>query len=284
MASVKYTFSGHESFPCKSLWLKKGYEFVKANKDFNSPTAVLDLGVGKNMVTSIRYWLRSFGITKEGQLTDLANYIFDDEVGVDPYIEDLGTLWLLHFMLFYTNEATLYHWVFSKFIKERKEFERSHVLNFVKRSLIEREKVSLYNENTVKKDIGVLLQNYVLPKSDKSYEDFSSILIDLDLIHQNNDGKIYFFNFDGKRKVTPAIFLFAIVTTKGKEQSVAYDTLQDLGLVFCMNDAELIEMLKLLSVEYRNLLTYSDVAGIRQLLFTEEISPMAILQSYYEQN
>ena len=26
--NIKYTFSGHESFPCKSLWLKKGYDFV----------------------------------------------------------------------------------------------------------------------------------------------------------------------------------------------------------------------------------------------------------------
>lgn len=46
----QYSFSGHESFPCKTLWLKKGYDFVKENKDFNSPEAVIDLGVGKNMV------------------------------------------------------------------------------------------------------------------------------------------------------------------------------------------------------------------------------------------
>ena len=46
----KYTFSGHESFPCKTLWLKKGYDFVKEEKDFNAPEAVVDLGVGKNMV------------------------------------------------------------------------------------------------------------------------------------------------------------------------------------------------------------------------------------------
>ena len=52
----KYTFSGHESFPCKTLWLKKGYDFVVAGNDFNSPEAVIGLGVGKNMVASIRFW------------------------------------------------------------------------------------------------------------------------------------------------------------------------------------------------------------------------------------
>ena len=33
----KYTFSGHESFPCKTLWLKKGYDFVIQGRDFNRP-------------------------------------------------------------------------------------------------------------------------------------------------------------------------------------------------------------------------------------------------------
>ena len=90
---TKYTFSGHESFYCKSLWLKKGYDFVSANKDFNAPNAVVDLGVGKNMVSSIRYWLRAFGLLDEGKLTETADYLFDDNNGKDPYIEDLGTLW-----------------------------------------------------------------------------------------------------------------------------------------------------------------------------------------------
>lgn len=26
--NTNFTFSGHESFPCRSLWLKKGYDFV----------------------------------------------------------------------------------------------------------------------------------------------------------------------------------------------------------------------------------------------------------------
>ena len=38
----KYIFSGHESFPCKTLWLKKGYDFVVQGKDFNNPNSVID--------------------------------------------------------------------------------------------------------------------------------------------------------------------------------------------------------------------------------------------------
>jgi hypothetical protein len=95
----RYIFSGHESFPCKSLWLKKGYDFVVQEKNFSNPDAVIDLGVGKNMVASIHYWLRVFKICKGDQPTWLGRYLFDETNGKDKYIEDLATLWLLHFSL-----------------------------------------------------------------------------------------------------------------------------------------------------------------------------------------
>lgn len=91
----KLTFSGHESFHCRSLWLKKGYDFLLSNHKFNEPSAVVDLGVGKNMVSSINYWLNSFGLArKENQLSEIANFILGKN-GVDLYLEDNASLWLL---------------------------------------------------------------------------------------------------------------------------------------------------------------------------------------------
>lgn len=81
--SIKYTFSGHESFPCKTLWLKKGYDFVKGQKNFNDPTAVVDLGVGKNMVSAVRYWYKSFGLNKESGTAWIADYILNSQTGKD---------------------------------------------------------------------------------------------------------------------------------------------------------------------------------------------------------
>ena len=76
---IRYSFSGHESFYCKSLWLKKGYDFVSENNDFNSSDAVVELGVGKNMVSSIRYWLRAFGLLDDRNTTEIADYLSTDE-------------------------------------------------------------------------------------------------------------------------------------------------------------------------------------------------------------
>ena len=54
--------TGHETFQCRNLWLKKGYDFIKSGKKFKDLDSVVFLGVGKNMVSSIRFWMRSFDI------------------------------------------------------------------------------------------------------------------------------------------------------------------------------------------------------------------------------
>ena len=286
----KYTFSGHESFPCKTLWLKKGYDFVKNEKDFNAPEAVVNLGVGKNMVAAIRYWYKAFGLNKDAETEWIANYIFDSNKGKDPYMEDLGTLWLLHFLLIYSGEASLYKMFFVDFQKERRQFDREQVVSFVKRKMIEAGKGNLFNENTVKKDIGVLLLNYCLPRNSQSNEDFSTLLMDLDLLRQTDKTESpedkrnrYFFNIEGKRQVTPAIFLFALLMIKEEnDNSIPYDTLRELGLIFCMTELEVTDMSKKLSEMYSDTMTYSDVAGIRQLQFTKQMDAKQVLEKYYE--
>ena len=280
--TIKYTFSGHESFSCKTLWLKKGYDFVKERGNWNDADSVVKLGVGKNMVASIRYWMRAFGLTQNDALTDIADYIFDTDSGKDPFIEDLGSLWLLHYLLVSTGEATLYKLLFTRFQRERSSFEREHLVSFVKRTMTEDGKIKTYNENTVKKDVGVLLQNYVQPQRMQSMEDYSSLLIDLDLIRQSADGKQYVFNIEGKRQLPLVILLYAIAKEKGDNNSVDYDTLQNIGNMFCLNDMELITMLMAIQVKFPDLLRYSDTAGLRQVQFLKQVSPNEVLTYYYD--
>jgi len=290
MGDCHYTFSGHESFPCKTLWLKKGYDFIEKGGDFNASEAVVDLGVGKNMVSAIRFWIKSFGLNKDSKTHWIAEYILNSNKGKDPYMEDLGTLWLLHFLLVYTNEASLYKLFFIDFQKERRLFNKDQVTTFVKRKMRDTGKENSFNKNTVKKDVGVLLHNYCLPRNPQSNEDFSTLLMDLDLLRQtdktdgteDNEDK-YYFNIEGKREVTPSIFLFAVLLIKEKnDNSIPYDVLHELGLIFCMTDLEIIDMLKLLSDRYSDTLSYSDVAGIRQLQFTQQMDAKQVLDNYYE--
>ena len=261
--------------------MKKGYDFINNGNNFNAPDSVVQLGVGKNMVASIRYWMRAFGLTKTDILQPIANYLLDSICGKDPYMEDLGTLWLLHFLLVKTGEATLYNLLFTQLQRERKSFDRQHVANFVKRVMTEEGKQTQYNENTVKKDIGTLVLNYVLPQKPKALDDYSSLLIDLELIRMDADRKSYLFNIEGKRPIPWQIFLYAIITAKGNDYTVSYDLLQELGLIFCMNDMEVIEMCKKIVEHHEDSITYSDVAGIRQLHFLNNLKQEEVLNEYY---
>ena len=110
------------------------------------------------------------------------------------------------------------------------------------------------------------------------------MLIDLDLIRQNSEGKGYYFNIDGKRKVTKEVFLYGLIRLKEQEgdNTISLDTIQErIGLIFCMQDYETIEMLKQLANDYKKYLAYSDVAGIKQVQFVKDLDANKVLDDYY---
>lgn len=283
---IKYTFSGHESFYCKALWLKKGYDFISENKDFNDPNAVVELGVGKNMVSSIRFWMRAFRLYEDGRPTEIAEYLFNNKNGKDLYIEDLGTLWLLHYLLVKNEFANIYNLFFVDFHKEKNtDFTKEQLQIFIKRKNSENGFPNLYNENTVKRDIGVLLQNYLMPRSDKPNEEFAALLLNLNLIRQSEnelDKKTkYYFNVKGKSEIIPEVFLYSIIDSRQDEQIISFERLMDLALIFCLSKTELIDIILLLVEKYPQLLRYTDDGGIKQLFFLKEIDKNNVLEDYY---
>lgn len=277
----RFSFSGHETFQCKSLWLKKGYDFIKDEKKFTSEDAVVDLGVGKNMVSAIRFWLRAFGLTKNDEVTELADYIFDTENGKDPFIEDLGTLWLLHYMLVSSLEASIYSLFFVEFQKEKKEFSRDQLYLFLKRKATEKGNPNWYNDNTIRKDIGVLIHNYLVPEESKAFEDFMVLLIDLNLIIET-EKKQYSINYEMKQRFIPEILLYSIIDQKGLDTVISYDELFEMALVFCLSQSELDEDLRILETKFPAYIRFMDDSGIKQLLFLNEMDKNFVLDTYYE--
>lgn len=276
----KFSFSGHESFQCRIQWLKKGYDFVKSGNNFNDIDSVVKLGVGKNMVSSIKFWLKVFGIiNNDNQLTDIAHYIFDDDIGKDPFLEDNATLWLLHYMLIRNEIASIYALTFVDFHKERNDFDREHIQAYIKRKCIENNWQYLYNENTIKKDIGVFLQNYVEPQSSSSYEDYSAIFIELNLIKRTSN-KSYTFNYINEVKIPAEILLYTIISDK-KDNSISFDSLIELALIFCLSSNDLLELIKEICSIYPQI-TFSDVAGIKELQFKSEIKKEEVLNHYFD--
>lgn len=283
--SNKYTFSGHETFPCRNLWLKKGYDFA-AKGNFNAPDAVVSLGVGKNMVSSIRYWLKVFGMTKDDQPTELAKHLFEDD-GWDPYCEDELTLWLLHYQLVKTDEASLYKMVFLDYQRRNREFDKQQLQSFVE-AACKRDGYDV-NSGTLAKDINVLLQNYVYPENVTDPEKCANLLMNLHLIRfigkemriNERNAEIYGFADVKLEDIPEEAVLFAILDCKQQEKTLSNDMLSDIALTFCMSMNNLAKVLDHLAQMYPDVITYTDNSGIRNVHFADGANALRVLENYY---
>ena len=172
--------------------------------------------------------------------------------------------------------------------REKKEFSRSELQAFIKRKCSVPEQKNVYNENTVRKDIGVLLKNYVAPKDLKTIEDFSSILIVLGLIidtgKQSTDKEqIYTFKISNSSEITSEIILYALIRMKGTDQTVSFDLLQQLSLIFGMSMTTLIDVIRSLEFSFPNTLVFTDNSGIKNVQFLRDIDEKEALNHYYDQ-
>lgn len=286
------SFSGHESFYCKHFWLKKGFDFIKNNKKFSEEQAVVDLGVGKNMVSAISFWVKAFDIVKNtDDPTQIAEYLFSEN-GKDPYIEDIATVWLLHYHLIQKERASIYNLVFNKFRLERFEFTKTQLHNFIKREC--HENGVTYNKNTVDKDINVFLKNYVKPHGDKINveEDFVGLLMDLNLIenyqHTGPDNKKvdwYKIESDERIELPHQVVLYTILNNENYGNSISFRELltepNSPGLVFCLNAEGLHNKIQEIANHYSEI-TFTETAGNQVLQLNENKDKFEVLNDYYQ--
>lgn len=293
---AKYRFSGHETFVCKEFWLKKGYDFVNTGNRFSDENAVLNLGVGKNMVSSIRFWMKSFGlINEDDELTEFANYIFDDN-GADPFIEDIATKYLLHYQLIKTNFASIFNIVFNKYRKERSEFTKELLHNFLKAEILESSEAYVYNQRTFDSDISVLIRTYLKPNATEGKieieDDFSRLLIDLNYIRKtrekldSNSKTIEWFKIESeKRETLPVeVLLFSILDNPKFDDLISFKGLftesNSPGQIFALNKDGLYSLIQNSAKRFDEVV-FSDTSGVQMLKLESNINKWDLLNGYY---
>lgn len=284
---IKYTFSGHDSFQCRQLWLKKGYDFVKNNYSFNDEEAVVKLGVGKNMVSSIRYWMKSFNIIDyKDNLTEFGIKLFDNEDGYDPFLEDDASLWLLHYQLVKTKHASTYSIILNEFRKEKLFFDKDVFLNYLKR-IQEANPELNFNENTVLKDFNVFVNMYRNDSENNDIEDsFTGILSEIGLLKTIGKGKEEQFQIENNERdnLSEAVVLFSILDNTNYGTSISLNSLEfdtdSPGSIFALNRAGLVNKISDFVSEYENI-TFTDHAGIKELQFKNKPNAYSILDIYY---
>jgi len=295
--SKKTTFGRHETFALRYSWLSKGYhEFVKNPDVFNDEDATVILGVGKNMVSSIKSWLSACQLIttsnngKTIQPTNIGHLIFDKE-GYDPYLEDEGTIWLIHWLIASNSHyATAFFWFFNKFHKQ--EFTQNEALlgliDFVSQDI--QRKIS---RNTLKHDVNVLLRMYgrsTISKKGVVEEALDSPLVLLQLLSSGTVGKV-FKSAPSERKGLPVeIFGYALIDLMNslnldqipiKDLMYNEDNAVSLGATFRLTEDALISKLEKLSATHSTNFELRETAGIFQFYKLAEISPVDLLSKYY---
>ena len=293
---MKLQFSGHDSFICKHFWLKKGYDFIQeGNKTFNDEMAVVDLGVGKNMVTAISYWLKAYGITdSSNHITKLGHYLFNQKNGYDPFLEDLGSIWLLHYSLIKADKASIYNLFFNEFRKDKFSFTRDQLSNFLLRKLDANDQKNV-NANTINSDISVFIRNYLKPglrnKKTDIEDEFSNLFIDLQFMEtyqsENAENKLVeWYKVENELRIDlPAeIVLFSILDNERYGDSISFKELQSghnsPGNVFALNEEGLYNKIEGI-VDLCPDATFTQSAGIRELQFKSKPDKWKVLNEYY---
>ncbi|MCF2503761.1 DUF4007 family protein [Dyadobacter sp. CY107] len=291
--SKRFSFSGHDSFQCRLLWLKKGYDFLETGHNFSESAAGITLGVGNNMVRSIRFWMRAFGVTDEQDLlTDFAHLMFGaGEKGLDPFLEDEATLWILHYRLVSIGYASTYSLIFNEFRKTKIEFTKNDYVHFVRRKLEDRS--TSISDNSINEDFVVFVKLY-LSTENKDFDDsFSGILTELNLldffVKQKEDAKkesenVYYIAPAERTEIPDIAILYALLESDSFQDSVSLSQLEvdenSPGSIFAMTKSGLTQKIRSITQRYP-FIVFSEYAGIRELQFKEKPQSDEILKQYY---
>lgn len=163
-------FAAHQTFHPRFGWIKKGYDAAATDPDvFNKPDSPVTLGVGKNMVEAIKAWATATHVIARvpnprrprmsvAVPTPLGRALLDEHTGMDPYLEDPATLWVLHWQAVSARSSLPIWWAsFNDF--PALEFNDADLLRFC----IEEVAATGWpqpNQSSIQKDVDCLLRMY----------------------------------------------------------------------------------------------------------------------------
>jgi len=278
MAAIR--LKGHEKFHLREGWIAKGLYGVSANpRVFSGSDGTDQLGVGTNMVKSIKYWMLAMGLIKEGQkngaeLTDLGKMILK----YDPFLEDDLSLWLLHSYISKNNfRSTVWYLFFNKCQAE--EFTKEELYTVLRKELISYAETDSFPESSLKDDIDVLLNMYSKDTKNDDPEDKNKCpLASLKLIKK--EGNMYYRQQPDMRHFRDEIILYELGNIFEEESSIGIDYVAELAAnIYHLSRVAINTILDRL--DNAGYITVNRTAGLDEIYPNKKISVKKIIEDYY---
>lgn len=294
LAPTQYSFTGHQTFPFRYTWLPKGVRQVQKHSTlFTRDDAIVLLGVGKNMVKSIRHWCETLGlierVDRSGRMrpTALGLALFGLD-GWDPYLENPGTLWLLHWRLVSrVDRASTWYLAFTRWNTEL--FTREELAEWLLKTIHNVPGIRA-TSSSIRRDVDTFLRTYTpVPASrDLPLEDtFDCPLVELSLIQEVEKG-VYKFVRGPKSSLHHSIFLHALLDYWERiaplQSTLSFETILhgpgSPGGAFKLSESALAERFEQFPRWSR--LAFDDTAGMRTVLRqSRSLQPIDVLKRFY---
>jgi hypothetical protein len=291
-------FAGHETFPLRYGWLKKAVDGVGRDAElFTRDDALVTLGVGKNMVRSIRHWALANRVLEEDsetpnnrgrklRLTPLGKFVFG-RGGIDPYLEEPASLWLLHWQLCSRREGpTTWYWTFNHF--NELEFTKERLMKALQ-ALVDTNNWGRVAASTLRRDVDCFMRTYTPARATRTLvleDTLDCPFVELRLIEDIDGGHLYSFVRTDHPSLPEWAVAFATVEFWDRygptRQSLSFDELcynpQSPGQVFKLSEDGLTRHLEALDRYTDGSLGYDVTAGLRQVYRRKPITPNEVLK------
>jgi hypothetical protein len=249
------------------------------------------LGIGANMVKALRYWLQAVGLTSEPlekgrrtqKLTPLGNVVFE----FDKYIEEMGTLWLLHYQLASNAEdATAWYYFFNEF--KLSEFTRDDFVvqlnNYIRMNDNE------VSERSLDDDYNCIINTYVprIKSNPEKVQPESNIdcpLGELGLIDiVSKKDRLYKKCTPKKDTLHPLILLAVILDNTNGDNEIKISSIQNdknnAGKIFSLDIITLVNLLNRL--ELMGYIKVVRTAGLDVIRLEKEMDFIGCVREYYK--
>lgn len=287
--ALTHRLKGHESFIPREGWITKALFAIQRDPMLFTVASGADaLGVGTNMAKSIRYWMRTAGLTDETQnhgvyLTELGRAIAQ----YDPYLEDIFSLWIIHINIV-TNYKMATSWnVFFNRLSVS-SFKREELQLLMTDLLYESTGAEELSDRSIKDDCSAIILMYAVEKEDtKDPEDKkTSPFKALGLVCP--EGRTYEKRHPNLETIDPLVVEYMLViafkSQKGENHSLAIDEIVDgenmPGRILNLNRIMVNDCLD--KLQDQGYIIVNRTAGLDMIYENHVIDPVAVTRAYYE--
>jgi hypothetical protein len=257
------------------------------------------LGVGKNMVRSIRHWCVGADILEEFHAdsgramslrpSELGRRLLSDD-GWDPYLEDPATLWLLHWKLASNaRRCTTWFWAFSYVFEP--EFTRESLLAALEQ-WVSGSDWKRIAASSLKRDIDCFLRSYVPSRHSDGIvmeDTLDCPLVELELIREAGDRQTFRFNRGPQPNLPDGILFYATLEfwscfAPGTDTIALHDLAHrpgSPGRLFQIDEDTLAARYESMEPWTSRRVRYGETAGLKQLYRRGDVEPLALLDTLY---